>query len=351
MIASSLVFLTPRGALLALLVVVPLAALALASRREQRARTVLGLRPLPAVRRSRRTLAVVAVVGLLGLAASQPVLRSTTSIKVRTDAQAFYVIDISRSMLASRSPAAATRIARAREAAIRLRDRLIDIPSGVATLTDHVLPDLMPVADRSMFVQTVRQAVQVDQPPPATDAVTATNLGALGALGTQQFFAPAARRRVAIVLTDGESRPFDIRQTARALAHAPGVTPIFVQIGSPDEAIFDPGGKPESAYHPDPSSGQTLADLAQAANGKTFRENRLGAAAHAVRAALGAGPTRPEGLEVSTRALAPYVALAALVPLLLLIGEGGAAALAPLRPRRRARTRSAAGPSGVLPRA
>lgn len=336
MIAASLTFLTPRAGLLALAAVVPLAALALASRRERRARDILALAAPRGVRGSKRALAIVAVVGLLALAASQPVLRSTTSLRVRTDAEAFYVIDISRSMLASRSPDAATRIARARAAALRLRGRLIDVPSGVASMNDHVLPDLMPVAERSVFEQTVRQAVQVDQPPATTDAVTATNLGALGALGTQNFFSPTARHRVAVVLTDGESRPFDVRQTARALAHAPGVMPIFVQLGSQDEAVFDPGGRPESAYHPDATSNQTLASLAQAAGGKAFRESDLGAAARAVRAAIGSGPSRPQGLTVSTRSLAPYAALAALVPLFYLLAEAGLPSLAAARVPRRA---------------
>ena len=324
MIAASLTFLTPWGALLALTAVVPLAALALAARRERRARELLGLRAPAAVRRWVRPLLVAAVLGLLGLAATQPVLRSTTSVKVRTDSEAFFVIDVSRSMLASRTPSSPRRIARARADAIRLRQSLIDVPSGVAALTDHVLPYLMPVPDAATFEQTVNRAVAVGQPPPATNSVTATNLGSLGALGTQSFFSPTAKHRVAIVLTDGESRPFDQQQTARSLGQ---VTPIFIRIGDSDESVYDSGGKPESGYHPDPAAGLTLGSLAQAAGGKAFGESQLGAAASAVRAALGHGPARPAALTVSTRALAPYLALAALVPLLLLVGGGLAGTL------------------------
>src|SRR5438132_987613 len=114
LIAASLTFLTPGGALLALAAALPLAALALASQREQRARAVLGLSAPAGARRWRRAAAVLATVALLGLAASQPALRSSSSIQVRTDAQALFVIDVSRSMLASRAPGAATRFARAR---------------------------------------------------------------------------------------------------------------------------------------------------------------------------------------------------------------------------------------------
>jgi hypothetical protein len=322
LIAASLVFLTPRGALLALCGLVPLAALALAAQRERRARTLLRLPPPARHKRFGPALAVVVIAGLLGLAASQPVLRSTTSVKVRTDTAAIFVIDISRSMLASKAPEARTRIARARDDAVKLRDALSDIPAGVATMTNRVLPDLLPIADRTAFEQTVHQAVRIDEPPPSNDSVTSTSLGALGALGTQSFFGAAVTHRVAIVLTDGESKPFDVHQTARALAHAPGVTPIFVHVWSPGEAVFDANGHREAAYHPDAASAQSLAGLAQAADGKAFRDGNLGAVASAVRAAVGRGPTESAGLTVSTTALAPYAALAALVPLLVLVAGG-----------------------------
>jgi hypothetical protein len=337
LILASLVFLTPRGALLAFAALVPLAALVLASRRERSARAALRLPQPGRGRRAWPAVAVALVGGLLAVTASQPALRSTTSVDVRRDAEALFVIDISRSMRASAAPGAKTRIARARDEALQLRDELIDIPSGVATLTDHVLPDVLPVPDRATFEQTIRQAVQVGNPPPSTDAVTATSLGALGALGTQNFFSPEARHRVAIVFTDGESRPFDLRQTAQALAHAPHVRPIFVRVSSPGEEIFGADGRPEPAYHFDASAAETLAGLAQASRGASFDESELGAAARAARAALGSGPTRGAELTVTTRTLAPYAALAALVPLLLLLLAKPSA----LRQRRRVRFASA----------
>ena len=110
---------------------------------------------------------------------------------------------------------------------------------------------------------------------------------------------------------------------------------IFIRIGSAGENVFDAEGHLESAYHPDASSTEELAALVQALRTRTFSEGDLGAAARAVRGSLGAGPTRREGLSVSTRALAPYVALAALVPLLLLLGEGRRSSVAALRAKLR----------------
>ncbi len=124
------------------------------------------------------------------------------------------------------------------------------------------------------------------------------------------------------MLTDGESRPFDVQATARALARRPGVNLILVHVSSPGEAVYDEGGRPEQGYHGDPASGEIVAGLARATGGSSFGEGRIGAVAAAARAALGTGPTRPEGRTTSTTSLAPYAALAALLPLLLVVAGG-----------------------------
>ena len=116
LIAASLIFLTPRRALLALG-----GRRAARGPRASRRGASAGPGPSSASPRrggagvARRALAVTAVVGLLGLAraASPCSARPRRSACARTPRR-FFVIDISRSMLASRSPDAPTRIARAR---------------------------------------------------------------------------------------------------------------------------------------------------------------------------------------------------------------------------------------------
>jgi hypothetical protein len=331
--AASLVFLTPWAALVALVAVVPLAALAVALRRERHARRVLRLEEPPGRPGLWTALGVLAALALLGVAAAQPALRSTTGQQVRTDAEAVYVIDTSRSMLARSSPRGRTRIERARAAAVQLRRRLSDVPSGIATLTDRVLPDLLPQTGNDVFERTVRGAVRVDNPPPQTETATATSLGALGVLGTQNFFSPSARHRLVVVFTDGESRPYDVPATARALRRAPGVKTVFVHVGSPDEAVFAPGGRPEQGYHPDAAGGTALSALADATGGAVVGEGSTGRAAALARAALGAGPTREQGLAVRTRALAPWLVLAALLPLLLAFAAEAGVLHRPVRRR------------------
>lgn len=318
-VVASIVFLTPLGGLVTLTIALPLAAAALATRRVQGARELLGLSPPAPAGRLPQLLALAAVPALLGLAATQPALRSQTNARVRTDAQAFFVVDSSRSMLAARTPGGPTRIDRAKRAAIAIRAAIPDVPSGVATLTDRVLPNLLPNPDPEVFDDTVERAVAVGQPPPQETDVTATTLAALGALGAANFFPATATRRLVVVLTDGESRPFDTRQVARALATGPGIHLVLVHVWAPGEAVYDQD-RLEQGYHEAPASGELLDSLAEAAGGAAFGERSLGAAIRAAKADLGTGPTIVQGRDLQTRTLAPYVVLLALLPLLVLIG-------------------------------
>jgi hypothetical protein len=320
MLGASLVFLTPAGAIAMMACVLPLAALAVATRRERQARETLGLRPPPPARRAARLVGLAAVPILLGLAAMQPALRTTEHARVRTDAQAFFVMDVTRSMDASGRPGGTTRLERARRLAIQLRDSIPEVPAGIATLTDRALPSLFPTADAAQFRLTMERAVGLDQPPPTITAVVATNIGAVGAVGTQNFFSapPAGKHRVVVLLTDGESRGFDPGPVAQALRHAPGVHLVVVRVGSEGESIWD-GSTRESSYHPDPNAGAKLESLATATGTKVYDEASAGAAARAVETAAGSGPTVVAGTEAKTRTLAPYLALLALVPLLLVL--------------------------------
>jgi hypothetical protein len=316
---GSLIFLTPRGGLAVLALGLPLAGLALAARRERSARQILRLEAPPPVQRLPRVAALVAVPVLLGLAATQPALRSRTVARVRTDAQAFFVVDVSRSMMASRTPSGPTRLERAKQDAIAIREAISQVPSGIATLTDRVLPDLFPNPDPNVFAQTMTSAVAIENPPPNTSNVLATSLGALGAVGTQNFFDPTARRRVAVVLTDAETSAFNPAKVAHDLEAGPGVKIVLVHVWSADERVFDANGQAEQGYHVHPESTQAIASVASAAGGQVFGEGSIGKAAQAVRADLGNGPTRIQGRTERTRTLAPYVALLALLPLLSIV--------------------------------
>jgi hypothetical protein len=160
--------------------------------------------------------------------------------------------------------------------------------------------------------------------------VLATSLGALGALGTQNFFEPTAKRRVVVVLTDGEGLTFDPGAVAHDLAKGPGIRLVVVHVWNAAEKVYKPDGSPEPAYVTRPQSNDAIASLVLAAGGAKFDEGSLGSAVSAVQAAASNGPTRVEGRTERTKTLAPYVALLALLPLLLVlprVGRGLGAAL------------------------
>jgi hypothetical protein len=310
-----MVFLSPLGGLLALLVVLPLAAAAVGYRRAAQGRRLIGLAPPPHGRDAVLP-ALAAVPLLLGLAATQPALRTHREAGVRTDAEAFFVVDVSRSMLASAGPHAPTRLARARADALRLRKEIPEVPAGVVSMTDRVLPHLLPTVDEAAFATTLRDAIGIERPPPEEIEPNATSCASLGDLPTQGYFQPSTKIRIVVLLTDGESRPFDVNAVGSALR---ATKLLIVRIWKADERVYTPRGGIEEAYRPDPSGAQLMSELASAAGGRSVDASSLGTALAALRADAGSGPSRRRGVDVRTRTLAPYTALLALAPLALVL--------------------------------
>jgi len=306
-------FLTPwAGAVVAAAVVLPLTALAVAERRLGLARRLLGLHDPGPAGRGLTIAGLIAIPLLLGLAAAQPVIRRDHGRAERTDAQAVFVLDISRSMAAAPRPGAPNRLQRARAAALDIRSAISDVPSGVATLTDRALPKLFPVGDSSAFDSTVA-TTEIEQPPPEEVSSIATTFGPLAAVARDGYFTPGTKRRAIVLLTDGESRPFNTGAVGRALG---GTALVIVPVGGQDDRVYRADGTPE-AYRPDPSAGVRVAALASATGGRVAAPS---SAAGAVRAALGSGPTAVRGRERSTTTLAPWLAsLAAAVLVVLLV--------------------------------
>jgi hypothetical protein len=311
-------FLSPLAGLVALAVLAPLFLLAAAERRGSRARTLLGLdAPGPAARLE-MPVAICILGAFLGLAAAQPVLHREVPRYARHDAEAIVAFDISRSMLATPTRTAPSRLERAKAIATRLRAELADTPVGVASFTDRVLPHLFPTSDSSAFSATVTRAIGVEHPPPIGNNVTATGLDVLGDVVRMGYFTPGIAHRLLIVLTDGESRDFNPEAVRRAFSGRPPVKVIVVRVGSHDERVFGPDGLPEPAYPP-PQPENGLARFLAAARGRVFDDRHLGAAVHAAREDLGSGPRARLGTAAATTDLAPFLVLAAALPLGLVL--------------------------------
>lgn len=319
----TVVFLTPIAALVALVVLVPVAIALLVSRRAARIRDVLRL---PSPRLRSRLFPIVALVlagTLVGLAAAQPVLERTKPSTVRTDAEVYVVVDVSRSMLARSEQTSPARIARAKSAAVEVREELVGIKVGIASLTDRVLPHLFPSANEDVFRATIDQSIGIDRPPPQERlSANGTTLEALGPVASRRFFSPTVDRRLLVVLTDGETRPLNEGAVAATLARPPGIETVFVHVWAPNERVFVRGiAAPD--YKSDPASRASLALLARATRGADYSEGEVGAAAREVKRRLGTGPTVVQQARRDRKPLAPLAALAAFLPLGLLLARPG----------------------------
>src|SRR4051794_41815552 len=91
-------------------------------------------------------------------------------------------------MAASPTVSGETRLARARAVVARLHDAVPDVPSGLAGLTDRVLPYLFPTAGRLAFDETLRRSVAVEAPRPQKARPNAKTLAALVSLGPGGVF-------------------------------------------------------------------------------------------------------------------------------------------------------------------
>jgi hypothetical protein len=311
-------FLTPLGALVAFLALAPIAAGLVGRRRVGAVRSVLGL-PAPTHAAGLVRLAsATAGIAVLGLAAAQPVLTHTSKHRTRTGVQALFVLDTSRSMAASATRTSPTRLDRAVAAAVRLRAAIPDVASGIATVTDRVLPDLFPVADAGAFDGVAQRAVGIELPPPRDATIRATSLGALTQVASGEYFAPGTSKRIVVLLTDGETDPLNPGEVARTLSADRGYRFLAIRFWHDNESVFDQNGKAEAGYRPDPSGKDVLASLAAATKGKSFEEGSTGSAVSDLTRLVGHGPTKQTvGGTLAATPLAPYVAV---VSLLLLLG-------------------------------
>jgi hypothetical protein len=313
-----LAFLTPFGGLVAAFAVLPLTVYALRQRRGRRIRAALGLDRPRVVSQLPVVLALAAVSGLLGLAAAQPVIESDRVRQERTDAEIWVVLDTSRSMLASAHPGSPTRFERARDLALALSEGLPDVRLGLASMTDRVLPHVFPTTDRRVVETSLRESMGIERPGPTVSltGTPTTTYDSLASIPTRNYFTPTARKRLLVVLTDGETRPPEQDLTG-PFQHDRRIKTLLVRVGAPGERVYD-GPVAEDAYQPYGNATAALQRVASQANGQVVSGDPK-ALVSAARAALGTGPTAERTIEGERRALMPWVTLAAFLPLGLLL--------------------------------
>ena len=312
-------FLTPLAALFAFAAAIPLAAVYRMEVRSREVRLVLGAQGpgLRALAPAAIALALLPV--LVGVAAAQPVIVRHQLVNERRDAQALFVFDTSRSMTASDGPGQPSRLARAKTIARKLQASLGDVPVGIVSMTDRALPDLMPTTDRALFARTLAQSVGPDEPPPDLRygrEGRSTNLTSLGLLLTTHVYSQHLKHRLLVVFTDGEIEPVDSHFRS-SLKHR--IAPLFVHVWAPNERIFTGGDQIDPNYHPDPQSGALLRQAADVTGGSVLDEHQFGSLEGAALRILGHGPSSKHISAYERIPLAPWFAIACILPLAFLL--------------------------------
>ena len=304
-------FVTPLAALVAVGAALPLLGTALRERKSERTRAVLGLSAPRPLLRVETVLYSVAAIAALAVAAAQPTLHRSRAVLVRTDSQAYFLFDTSRSMLARPAATAPSRFERAIAAGLRMRWRLGGVSVGVGSLTDRPLPHLLPSPNVQAFSRVVQKALAVGTPPPEQRARRATDFGGLVDIADSAWFTPGTKRRLVVLFTDGESRRYSPTALLHSLAAA-HMRLIVVRVWRPAEAIYLPNGARDPRYRPDPSA-EGLTGL------EVFGEHRLGAATRAARSIVDRGPKVEADRVQRTLPLGRYAVLAAAFPIALLL--------------------------------
>lgn len=306
-------FLSPLGALVALAVVLPLGAYALLELRSRKVSERIGLTLPPLRTRFGIPVSLAVVAAFLGIAAAQPVISGTRTHSGRSDAQVYVLFDVSRSMLARSSAGAPDRLQRAKKLALKLRHGIPDVPFGVASLTDRVLPHLFPTLDPNVYESVIRDAVGIQRPPPSGTEDLATDFSTLGDVGTNNFYGANAGKRVLVIFSDGESKYFDDAMLKKDFEQG-NVHVLFVHLWGADEKIYLARNNVDPGYRPDPQSNQAVQRVAAAGGGEVLGEDP-GLLTSQVKGFLGSGPQTSIREQRTRVSLGPYVALLALLPL------------------------------------
>ena len=267
----------------------------LSERRSRRLCAVLGLEPRPVVvGRDRRRRACRRSGSCSARPPRSPSSRRSGRRTGGSDAEAIVVFDISRSMLARKGPAGATRLERARTIAKQLRAELDEVPFGVSSLTDRLLPHLFPTMSATAFTSTVDRAIQIERPPPERLRLARDRVRRAGRPRPPELL----RRCCANTGRDRAHRrrehPVQPERAPRAARRRVACRSTSCTSGTRTSASTTRGRRPER-YRPSPTSRAVIDRIAREIGGGVFAEGQVDAGARRRRAKLGDGPLAAAG--------------------------------------------------------
>ena len=287
---ADLVFLTPRAALVGLAFVAPLVALAIRARSGVPGPLDPRAPPSRAPRLLARPVGLVALAALVAATAAQPMVRDTDSTTRALGRRA--LPHLRRQPLDARGGRAGgrVRLERARALGRNVHAAVPDVPTGVATLTNRMMPLLFPTGDARGVTAVIDHSLRIMQPQPvALTAARASSLAALSLAADRSYFNPSSRKRVLVVFSDLDSDFFSLDGTLRLLRQH-RIEPFLVRVAAPGERVFDAAGRPYAYV----SVSTVTVDALRQASWHAFEEGETARLVAEIRSYLGVRPGRQE---------------------------------------------------------
>ena len=181
--------------------------------------------------------------------------QQTKTLRVRTDAEVWFVLDVSRSMLAQADAGSAPTTARPRKGCREhVPGALSRLPVGIASMTTRVLPHLFPGANEDVFSTTLDRSLGIERPPPPSGLATVATDSELARDDPRSALLLTRRRRSGSSSSSRTARAARsrTRASARSTGRRPAIGSIFVHVWDRDERVFTRGA-PEAAVSPRPS--------------------------------------------------------------------------------------------------
>jgi hypothetical protein len=175
---------------------------------------------------------------------------------------------------------------------------------------------VFPTTDTRIVAEALFESMGVERPGPTVSltGTPTTTLDSLASIPRLNYFSPAARKRLLVVITDAETRPLERDLATPFARRRPRIETLLVRVGGPGEEVYS-AGVAEDAYQPPGGAAAALEQVASQVDGRVFAEADVAGVVAAAREALGTGPTTQRIIEGERRALMPWVALTAILPL------------------------------------
>ena len=119
---------------------------------------------------------------------------------------------------------------------------------------------------------------------------------------------------VVVVVTDGESAPYDTEALRQALSNGPPTKFVWSSPAMPSERVWY-RGRAIRDYRPKAERDAIVKQFAEATGAEVFARGPLAGAVRAVRAASGSGRVDSVGTQLEIMPLGRWFVLASLVPL------------------------------------